>query len=471
MSANNNGILQEDAQNQVIRQLRNRSVLLSAQNNNGAGMSLPMAGQAASGSTFLPAQSMQPHMMHHQSGSGGLAMPQAIRDLGMDMQGMYGSAQSHAISHSLPFPNVTQPMSGFTPQQQLFSQTDNAFQLPISTFETGSTNVFNGRVFHGYTFKDLKIEFGVPNHGDTRQAQLRAVKRLEYLTENPPVLPENTVEEMHPKQVFPDYVKLADDASKAEQLAAEKINNEIAAESLKVDRERNNEAAKRSRRLKNENLENANNLLVQNALHIAWLEAQLSAIGGRPDAFDSINVNIKQRLYGKIRDSRDSFYEKRKKEKSKRDTKRRSEHNRKRAAQKRQLNERTVRQCIEADQAQKMLEASIEVDAQGTSAIVSGAADIGVTVTESVAADGSVADSGIDIADSTLGDEDVADTIAQPEPDQPEPGQAQPQPQSQDQDQDQSDEPNDAFSVAQDGTLIDTLMLMEAETVWDPRLA
>ncbi|KAG6008492.1 hypothetical protein E4U54_008697 [Claviceps lovelessii] len=470
MSANNNGTLPEGAQNQVIRQLRGRSVLLSAQNrNNSGGMSLPMVSQAASGSNFLSAQGIQPHMMHRQSSSGGLAMP-----------GMYGSAQSHSISHTLPFPNVTQPVSGFTQQQQqqpqqaqqLYSQSDNTFQLPTSIFETGPSSVFNGRVFHGYTFKDLKIEFGLSNLTDTRQAQLRALSRLEHLTENPPVLPENTIEEMQPKQVFPDYVKLADDASKAELRAAELINNEIAAESLRVDRERNNEAAKRSRRLKNENLDNANKLLVQNALHIAWLEAQLSAMGGRPDAFDSINPNIKQRLHAKIRENRDSFYEKRKKEKNKRDTKKRSEHNRKRAAQKRQLNERTVRQCIEADQAEKMLENAIQVAVQGVSETASNAAIADAVITDAVIVDAALndaadpidvvdaVDAGVDIADSTLPNEGNTDPNTQLESDQ-----------SQGQIQDQGNDTNDVFSFAEDGDLNDSLILMEVENEWGPHLA
>ncbi|KAG6016759.1 hypothetical protein E4U43_003160 [Claviceps pusilla] len=481
MSANNNGTLPEGAQNQVIRQLRGRSVLLSAQNrNNSGGMSLPMVSQAASGSNFLSAQGIQPHMMHRQSSSGGLAMP-----------GMYGSAQSHSISHTLPFPNVPQPVSGFTQQQQqpqqaqqLYSQSDNTFQLPTSIFETGPSSVFNGRVFHGYTFKDLKIEFGLSNLTDTRQAQLRALSRLEHLTENPPVLPENTIEEMQPKQVFPDYVKLADDASKAELRAAELINNEIAAESLRVDRERNNEAAKRSRRLKNENLDNANKLLVQNALHIAWLEAQLSAMGGRPEAFDSINPNIKQRLHAKIRENRDSFYEKRKKEKNKRDTKKRSEHNRKRAAQKRQLNERTVRQCIEADQAEKMLENAIQVAVQGVSETVSNATVTDAVITDVAVVDAVIVDAalndaadavdavdpidvadavdaGVDIADSTLPNEGNTDPITQLESDH-----------SHGQIQDQgNNNTNDVFSFAEDGDLNDSLILMEVENEWGPHLA
>ncbi|KAG5927708.1 hypothetical protein E4U42_001913 [Claviceps africana] len=468
MSGNNNKNVPERTQNQPIRHLRSRSVLLSTQNNNSGGMSLPMGGQTASGSTFMPAQSIQPHMMHRRSGSGGLAMPQATGDIGLGIQGMYNSAQSHAMSQSLPFSSLTQPVSGLSGfgQQQLYSPSDHTFQVPGSAFETGTSSIFSGRVFHGYTFKDLKIEFVVPNLTDIRQAQLRALRRLECLTENPPVLPENTVEEMRPKKVFPDYVKLGEDASKAEQLAAEKINNEIAAESLRVDRERNNEAAKRSRRLKNENLENANKLLVQNALHIAWLEAQLSAMGGCPDAFDSINPNIKQRLHGKIIDSRDSFYERRRKEKSKMDIKKRSEHNRKRAAQKRALNERTVRQCIEADQAEKMLEDTVEVAAEGAAETVTETSATDAAAEDATVDDAAV-DAGVDIADSTVSDEGVADPITQPGLDQPRPD----LPQGQDQDQSQDGQSNDAISFSQDGVLNDSLMLMDNENDWDDRLA
>ncbi|KAG5955308.1 hypothetical protein E4U57_003558 [Claviceps arundinis] len=367
-------------------------------------------------------------------------MPQPTRDIGIDMQGMYSPDQNHAISCGLSFPNISPPVSGFTQQQQqqLYSQANNGFQTPVPAFDTDSSNGFNSCRFLGFTFRDLKLQFGGADLADSRQAQMRALRRLEHLTENPPALPENTVEEMQPKKVFPDYVKLAADASAVELEAAEKINNAIAQESLRIDRERNNEAAKRSRRLKNENLDNANQQLVQNALQIAWLEAQLSALGGCPEAFDSISPNIKKRLHDKIIDRRDRYYERRRKEKSKRETRKRSEHNRRRAAQKRELNERTIRQCLRADKSNVRHMKSFQVGLAADAAVANEAA-----------------------ADEIMLDEGVVLSPDQPAPKQPQ-GQS---------GQGQDGESGDGYSFAEDGALNESFILVGHENEWENRLA
>ncbi|KAG6057652.1 hypothetical protein E4U17_001111 [Claviceps sp. LM77 group G4] len=411
---------------------------------------------ATSATSFMPAaQSSQSHMLCHQSDSRILAMPQPTRDLGIDMQGMYSPAQNHAISCGLSFPNISPPVSGFTQSQQqsLYSQSNNGFQTPLPAFETDSSNGFNSCRFLGFTFRDLKLQFGGADLADSRQAQIRALRRLEYLTENPPALPENTVEEMQPKKVFPDYVKLAPDASAAELEAAEKINNAIAQESLRIDRERNNEAAKRSRRLKNENLDNANQQLVQNALQIAWLEAQLSALGGCPEAFDSISPNIKKRLHDKIIDRRDRYYERRRKEKGKRETRKRSEHNRRRAAQKRELNERTIRQCLRADiDKSDMRQRQRQRQRHHVKSF-----QVGLATNAAVANEAAV--------DEIMLDEGVVLS-----PDQHTPKQVQPQGQP-GQGPGQDGEPGDGFPFAEDGALNESFILVGHENEWDNRLA
>ncbi|GAB0133764.1 hypothetical protein EsDP_00002161 [Epichloe bromicola] len=446
MSGNNNDNLPEGSQNQFVRNLRGRSVRLPNQPNNNGGMSLPGNGQSASGS--LPhAQTVQPHLLH-QSISGGLPAPQTTAGLGLDFQGMYNSTQNHAIANGLAFSDVIQPMSGFS-QQQVYSQTNNLFSVPDSAFPIATPR---GRVFHGYSFKDLKIRFENPTLTDARLVETRVLAALEAALANPPVLPENTIEEMDPKKVFPDYIKLEDDASKAGRLAAEKINNEIAAESQKIDRERNNEAAKRSRRLKNENLDNANKKLVENALRIAWLEAQLSAMGGRPEAFDTIDPSVKRRLHGKIIESRDEFYEHRKRQKSHSDTKKRSEHNKKRAIQKRELNERAARQCAEADQAENVEDVVVvATSASPDEAAIPPASGLAQPGPEQPQSEGQVQD------------------LAQPGPEQAQ-SDGQVQDQGQAQGQGEGDEANDA-TLADDADLDDTFMLMENDNEWDPCLA
>lgn len=470
MSGNENDNLPEGSQNPIVRNLRGRSVRLPNQPNNNGGMGPMGNGQSTSESLLHAQQTVQPHMMHHQSISGGLAEPQTTAGLDLDFESMYNSTQNHSISNDLAFSNAIQPMSGFS-QQQVYSENNNIFSVPDSAFPIPAPRA---RVFHGYTFTDLKIRFENPMLTDARLAQTRALGALEALLANPPVLPENTVEEMHPKKVFPDYIKLEDNASKAGRQVAEKLNNEIAAESQKIDRERNNEAAKRSRRLKNENLDNANKKLVENALHIAWLEAQLSAMGGRPEAFNTIDPNIKRRLHGKIIESRDEFYEHRKKDKSSRDTKRRSEHNKKRALQKRELNERAARQCAEADQAENV-EDVIEV---ATSAPPDGAAippvsdlaqDLAQPGQEQPQSEGQAQDLAQPGPEQPQSEGQVQD-LAQPGPEEQTQSEGQVQYQDQDQGQGQGDEANDA-TLADDALLDESFMLIEDDNELDPCLA
>lgn len=315
-----------------------------------------------------------PHMAGRQSSaSGGLFLPQALDAVDSSLHGgSFSPGQNRIVSNGLAFPSVLQTLpGGYQARRDPYNHqpdpvvhhhytSNNSHQpqphqsggkLPSRSVNVGPSHL----LFQGYSLEQLKIRIGgLSDPHELQKTHKRVMRALQRPMIDPPVLPENTIGEMDPKQVFPDYVKLADDASREERAAAEIINNRIAAESQRVDRERNNEAAKRSRRLKSENLDNANQRLVDNAFHIAWLEAVVSSLGGMPETYYTIDSAIVQSIRHAIAQRRDACYEQRRKDRTKKETKKRSQRHKNRTRQKRDLNQRAARQYAEAAQAQAL---------------------------------------------------------------------------------------------------------------------
>ncbi|KAK2595957.1 hypothetical protein QQS21_006487 [Conoideocrella luteorostrata] len=267
----------------------------------------------------------------------GYSMPQPMNNLGGDMQSIYGTNMNNVTPDLSMFQNMMTPIPNYS-----FPMQYPPTQVPARP--EGPRLADRLPVFDGVTLDMLNIFFGVINNDERRRAVERKVVEYFHDTlDHPPVLPENTIPQMGPKDVFPDFVKYPDTSPTNNLSAARRMNDSIASKSQTVDRHRNNEAAKRSRKVKAENLENANIQLVENTLHIAWLQGQLCALGGRPEAYDEVSELTKENIYKLITSKREVNYEKRKKEKLRRDAKKRSEQSKKRHRQKRELNERTAR--------------------------------------------------------------------------------------------------------------------------------
>ncbi|KZZ94197.1 hypothetical protein AAL_05164 [Moelleriella libera RCEF 2490] len=196
--------------------------------------------------------------------------------------------------------------------------------------------------FRGLTLEELHVpgaHFLSPNH------QARVIEEFQRPLTRPPLLPENRVEELNAKQVFPDYIRGEDHPDPAFRLAAEEMNNAMALEMQRVDRERNNSAAKRSRRVKHENLTNASIRVVGDSMQVAWLRASLTALGGDPDAFYNISQDFITGYRESIYRERCEAEEMRKRERSRRDTQRRSELHRARTRKKQELNALATHHC------------------------------------------------------------------------------------------------------------------------------
>ncbi|KAH0496481.1 hypothetical protein TgHK011_003835 [Trichoderma gracile] len=154
---------------------------------------------------------------------------------------------------------------------------------------------------------------------------------IEFHRSNPPTLPPSKVEDLPPKPFIEDFVRIPEDASAEERGEMEAQNNRIAARHQLIDRQRNNQAAKKSRQARLESLWNTRELLNAKAAECFWFRMKVIALGGSTEEWNQVPANVKARLVKEI-DSRVKDKEKQAADEKKADeAKKRAERNKRRA--------------------------------------------------------------------------------------------------------------------------------------------
>ncbi|KAL7933751.1 hypothetical protein V8C35DRAFT_327679 [Trichoderma chlorosporum] len=123
---------------------------------------------------------------------------------------------------------------------------------------------------------------------------------INYQEHNPPILPPSQVQDLPPKPFIAEFLKFPDGISDPERLQIEKRNNEIAAEHQKIDRQRNNQAAKKSRQARLEALHSTRVLLNEKTAECAWFRMKVLALGGATADWNMVPANVKMRLVKEI---------------------------------------------------------------------------------------------------------------------------------------------------------------------------
>lgn len=98
-------------------------------------------------------------------------------------------------------------------------------------------------------------------------------------TANPPVLPESQVPNLPEKPFLVEYAVIPPDATAEVRERLEKANVERGQENTRIDRERNNQAAKKSRNQRLESLDNAQAMLLEKTAECYWLRLRLGCEG------------------------------------------------------------------------------------------------------------------------------------------------------------------------------------------------
>lgn len=123
---------------------------------------------------------------------------------------------------------------------------------------------------------------------------------IDFQERNPPILPPSQVRDLPPKPFIPDFLKFPDSISDSERLQIETRNNEIAAEHQKIDRQRNNQAAKKSRQARLEALSNTRVLLNEKTVECAWFRMKVLALGGNTADWGLVPAGVRTRLIKEI---------------------------------------------------------------------------------------------------------------------------------------------------------------------------
>ncbi|KAF7546588.1 hypothetical protein G7Z17_g8335 [Cylindrodendrum hubeiense] len=160
------------------------------------------------------------------------------------------------------------------------------------------------RVGGSYTLETAGL--GVPNnlpHNEIRRRQGEIERELAFQAANPPALPASTIADLPPKPATEDWVSFPDDPIPDEQrLAIEAENNRIAATNQRIERERNNQAAKKSRQKRLEALDNTRIILNDRAAECDWWRMRAMALGASVSDWNLLPKQIKDGMVKVIED-------------------------------------------------------------------------------------------------------------------------------------------------------------------------
>ena len=119
---------------------------------------------------------------------------------------------------------------------------------------------------------------------------------IERQKANPPALPRSQVNQLPPKVHVGDPVPFPHNGSEQEKQQAQEWNDWLSSETQRVDRERNNRAAKKSRETRLEALQRTRRMLNEAAAERDWLRLKLIQLGGDPTDWDDMDENLKGRI-------------------------------------------------------------------------------------------------------------------------------------------------------------------------------
>lgn len=180
-----------------------------------------------------------------------------------------------------------------------------AYHHNVAGAQTGARQRLSSRRC-GLRIGDVPLEdanLALPQDRPPNEVQrIRAQWQVELQRQeaSPPALPPSTVPPLPPKETLEEYHEVPEAATEAEKDHVRSMNCAIAAQSQKIDRERNNQAAKKSRVTRLEKLHNTRIILNEKAAECDWQRLKVIQLGGDPTEWDKLADRVKQRLVSKI---------------------------------------------------------------------------------------------------------------------------------------------------------------------------
>ena len=160
------------------------------------------------------------------------------------------------------------------------------------------------------------------------------IAEAKFQEQHPPILPLSKIQPVTPKEQVEDFLDFPEDLDAAERERRVRRNNEIAGRLQRIDRERNNQAAKRSRQTRLESLNNTRVLLNEKTAECAWFRLKLMAAGGSAQEWDQVPAEVKTAMIREISERVNLVEQERLEHKKKLESEQRQERNKARVADK-----------------------------------------------------------------------------------------------------------------------------------------
>jgi hypothetical protein len=152
-------------------------------------------------------------------------------------------------------------------------------------------------------FEDVKLSLPHDMPAQEQQAIKRKWQReLQRQEANPPALPPSRIPPLPPKETLEEYHEVPEGATEEEKQRIRDRNNVIAEQSQKIDRERNNQAAKKSRITRLEKLSNTREILNSKSAECDWMRLKLIQLGGDVAEWDNLEARFKNRIIAKVQE-------------------------------------------------------------------------------------------------------------------------------------------------------------------------
>ncbi|KAL7962894.1 hypothetical protein V8C34DRAFT_323430 [Trichoderma compactum] len=221
------------------------------------------------------------------SASGEASSSSSQAGINVEASAAFGPAATY---HNLPPMSLQAPGPAPASIMSAASRTQTSRSRPSPSLRVGSCSLDEML---------LSIPQGLASAEYTRRKDALQ-HEIAFQERNPPILPPSQVQDLPPKPFIADFLKFPDGISDPERLQIETRNNEIAAEHQKIDRQRNNQAAKKSRQARLEALSNTRALLNEKTAECAWFRMKVLALGGSTADWSMVPAGVKTRLVKEI---------------------------------------------------------------------------------------------------------------------------------------------------------------------------
>ncbi|CAM1511182.1 Fc.00g086950.m01.CDS01 [Cosmosporella sp. VM-42] len=242
---------------------------------------------------------------------------------------------SNKPSHALAFPkpkDASPSASGPTvpPESSPLQATRS---ITRSRGRTGNSKLPGALRIGGALIEDAGLKIPQVSEAESLRRKGELEAELEYQREHPPHLPRSRIVDLEEKPRHAPWHEIPDNCSDEERKRLTKLNNAIATENQKIERDRNNQAAKKSRQKRLEALNDTRKILNEKAAECDWWRMRAMTLGASAKEWEQVPRQVKVAMVKEISNRVDVIHQFHEEEKKREDAVKRTERIKARSAQ------------------------------------------------------------------------------------------------------------------------------------------